>query len=162
MNKSRSISPFSIGIIDFFLLNISFFVMYYWKRGTFDLTSIYVKLLMALYLFWFLVSLFTKKFQFSFYKSYSGATFLFLRSAVYTAYCASLMLVLMGLPAFSRIHFFGTFILLLFMELAIFSIYYLSIGQRTEVGGQKTEDGGQRSEVGGRRSDVGEGLRDRR
>ncbi len=102
------------------------------KRGTFDLTSTYIKLLIALYLFWLLVSLFTKKFQFSYYKSYSGAIFLFLRSAVYTAYCASLMFVVMGLPAFSRLHFFGTFILLLFLESAIFSIYYLSVGQMTK------------------------------
>lgn len=42
-------------------------------------------------------------------------------------YCTSLMVVIMGLPAFSRLHVFGTLGLLLFLELIMFSIYYNSI-----------------------------------
>jgi hypothetical protein len=45
-NVSR-ISPAILGLVDFCLLNGAFFSLHYWKRGTFDLSPMYVKLLIA-------------------------------------------------------------------------------------------------------------------
>ena len=63
MENVRGVSPFVLGVLDFFLLNVAFFSLNYWKRGTFDLIPIYVKLLFAFYGLWFIVSLSTKKFR---------------------------------------------------------------------------------------------------
>ncbi len=56
------ISPF-LGVVDFCLLNLAFFLLNYWKRGSFELAPKYGKLLLAFYGVWFLVSLANKKFQ---------------------------------------------------------------------------------------------------
>jgi hypothetical protein len=62
MAKKSYISPFILAVFDFLLLNVSFFGMNYLKRGTFELSPLYVKLLIAFYVIWLFVSLFTKKF----------------------------------------------------------------------------------------------------
>jgi len=110
--------------IDFNLLNISFFAMYYWKRGTFALSLKYVKLLFAFYLIWLLVSFFTKKFHPNYFKNYRDMISILIKNTLFMIYCTSLMVVIMGLPAFSRLHVFGTIAILLFLELIIFSVYY--------------------------------------
>ena len=129
MVKKSYISPFTLAVFDFFLLNSSFLVMNYWKRGTFVLSPLYVKLLIAFYFIWLVVSLFTKKFRFDFYKSYRALMLLLVRSTIYMVYCMVLMVVFMGLPAFSRLHIFGTCALLFLMNIVIFSICYASVGE---------------------------------
>ena len=57
LNKPRSISAFLLGLIDFSLLNVSFFGMNYWKRGTFVLTLEYEKLLLVIYGLWFVAAM---------------------------------------------------------------------------------------------------------
>ena len=111
------------------MLNVSFFVMNYWKRGTFELSPIYIKLLISFYIIWLFVSLFTKKPHLNSYKSYSSALALFTKSTIFIAYCISLFVVMTGMAAFSRVHVFGTFFILFFLEIVIFSIYYVSIGK---------------------------------
>ena len=49
------------------------------------------------------------------------------------------MVVIMGLFAFSRLHIFGTFCLLLIGETAIFTIYYLATDRQAHVPVEKTE-----------------------
>jgi len=68
------------------LLTGSFFGMNYWKRGTLELSSQYVKLLIAFYLIWLVVSLFTKKFTFD-YSGYKASIRLLARSMLYLVYC---------------------------------------------------------------------------
>lgn len=118
---------FKLLAADFNLLNISFFAMNYWKRGTFALSPIYVKLLFAFNLIWLLVSLFTKKFHPNYFKNYRDVVSVLVKNSLFMVYCASLMVVIMGLPAFSRLHVFGTFAILLLLELIVFTIYYNSI-----------------------------------
>lgn len=101
--------------------------MNYWKRGTLALSPKYVKLLFTFYLIWLLVSLFTKKFHPNYFKNYRDMIFRLIKNSLFMVYCTSLMVVIMGLPAFSRLHVFGTLGLLLFLELIMFSIYYNSI-----------------------------------
>ena len=127
MNRSRAISPFILGLISFFLVNVSFFGMNYWKRGTFELSSLYFKLLIAFYFIWLFVSLFTKKFRFDFSKSYRALMLLLTRSTIYVVYCVALMVVLMGLHRFSRLHVFGTCGLFFIGEVIIFSFCYVMV-----------------------------------
>ncbi len=126
MNRSRGISPFVLGLISFFLLNISFFGMNYWKRGTFNLSPLYVELLVTFYFIWLFVSLFTKKFRFDFSRRYQALMLLLIRSTIYMVYCLALMVVFVGLRGFSRIHIFGTCGLLFVTEVVVFSVYYIS------------------------------------
>jgi len=139
MTKKTYISPFSLAVFDFFLLNISFFAMNYYKRGTFELSPIYVKLLIAFYIIWLFVSLFTKKYHLNSYKSYSDALILFTKSTIFIAYSISLIVVMLGLIAFSRLHIFGTCFLLLFLETTMFSICYVSIGKTRSADMEKAD-----------------------
>jgi len=127
MAKKFYIPPFLLAVFDFFLLNISFFVMNYWKSGTLELSPRYVKLLIAFYLIWLFVSLFTKKFRFDFYKRYRALLLLLTRSTIYIAYCVAIMVVIMGLQGFSRLQVFGTFGLFFVGEVIVFSFYYVMI-----------------------------------
>lgn len=127
VNRFRSISPFILGLTSFVLLNVSFFGMNYWKRGAFALSPLYVKLLIAFYVIWLFVSLFTKKFRFDFYKSYRALMFLLTRSTIYMVYCVALMVVMMGLQEFSRLQVFGTCGLFFIGEVAVFSFCYMMI-----------------------------------
>jgi len=96
MEKKTYLSPFTLGLFDFFLLNVSSFGMNYWKRGTFDLSPLYIKLLIAFSFIWLFVSLFTKKFRFDFYRSYRALLLLLTRSTIYIVYCVAIMVVAMG------------------------------------------------------------------
>ena len=127
VNRSRAISPFIWGLISFFLVNVSFFGMNYWKRGIFELSPLYVKLLIAFYFIWLFVSLFTKKFRFDFYKGYRELMLLIARSTIYIVYCVALMVVIMGPHGFSRLQVFGTCGLFFVGEVIIFSFCYVMI-----------------------------------
>jgi len=132
MTKKTSHFSFRLLALDFYLLNISFFLMNYWKHGTFVLSPLYSKLLVEFYIFWLVVSLLIKKFHLGSYTGYWDAIILFTKSAIFNAYSISFMVVFMGLPAFSRLYIFGTCALLFLMNLTICSIYFVSIG-RTEI-----------------------------
>ena len=127
MVKKTYLSPFILAVFDFFLLNISFFGMNYWKRGTLELSPLYVKLLIAFYVIWLFVSLLTKKFQFDFSRGYPYSIYQLTRLNIYIAYCIALMVVLMGLYGFSRLQVFGTCGLFFAGELISFSFYYVMI-----------------------------------
>lgn len=137
MTKKFYIPPFFIGVIDFLLLNISFFAMYYWKRGTLDLSSRYAQLLIATYLIWIFVSLLTKKFRLIAHKNYWDGIFLYVKSGVYAAYCAAVIVVMMGLTELSRVQVFGTWGLLVVQEVVVFSICWLT-GDRSRIFNEET------------------------
>jgi len=129
MDKTKSQFSFLLLGLDFLLLNISFFVMNYWKRGVFELSPMYVKLLIAFYFIWLIGSLFTKKFNSYSYRSYSAALLLFTKSNIFIIYCISFFVVMVGMPALSRLHVFGTCAILFVLETVINSIYYVCIGK---------------------------------
>ena len=131
MNNKASRFSFRILILDFIFLTISFFALNYYKRGTLILSpNYYIKLLIAFYCIWFCVSLLIKKFRIDSYYHCRDALLLIVKSAVFYAYLVSLMVVIIGLPAFSRIHIFGTCVLLFFLNLMAFALFYLSSTQK--------------------------------
>ena len=129
MVKKAYLSPFTLAVVDFFLFNVSFFGMNYWKRGNFELSPQYIKLLIAFYTIWLLVSLFTKKFRFDFHKSYRVLLLLLTRSTLYIVYCVALVVVIVGLHGFSRLQVFGTCGLFFIGEVIVFSLYYVMINR---------------------------------
>ncbi len=120
---------FFIFSIDFLLVNLSFFLMNYLKRDTFILTDKYIKLWLAYNFLAFIVSLLTRKFFINRYINLSKGIFLLLKSNVFLLYALSLLIVLWGLPAFSRLQVFGTVAFLTIFEVAVFITYYLLGGK---------------------------------
>jgi len=129
MNKKTVNFSFLLFISDFLLLNISFFALNYWKKGTFELSPIYVKLLFVFYIIWLSVSFFTKKFHFDSYKNYSSALVLFTKSTVFIAYGISLFVIMTEMAELSRLHVFGTCAVLFVLETVMTLIYYVCVGK---------------------------------
>lgn len=127
----KTVKKFSIAlvIIDLLLLNAAFFLINYLKRDTFVLSLPYVKLLLSFNFFAFFLSLFTRKFYISRYRNFLNGTLLILKTNVFILYALAIMVVIMGLPAFSRLHIFGTVALLSIFEISLFAAYYLSGGK---------------------------------
>jgi hypothetical protein len=132
MTKKSYIFPFTLAVFDFLLLNVSFFGMNYWKRGTFELSPLYVKLLIAFYFIWLFVLLFIKKFRLDFGKGYWALLRFYARSTIYMVYCVALMVVIMGLYRFSRLQVFGTCGLFFIGEIVVVSFCYVMI-RRTKI-----------------------------
>ena len=138
MNNKTSQFSFRILALDFILLTISFFALNYYKRGTLILSpDYYIKVLIAFYFIWLFVSFLLKKFHLDSYDNYRDAILLFVKSAIFYAYLVSLMVVLLGLPAFSRVHIFGTCLVLFFLNVVVFSLLYFGAAKKIEIGGFK-------------------------
>ena len=116
-------TSYLILLLDFSLLNIAFFSLYYWKRDTIYLTANYGKLLLIFYIVWFFSALLTKKNKKFIYYEYSYAISVFLKATIYNLYFIALILVIMGLGNYSRLQVFGTWILLFFAEAAIVNLF---------------------------------------
>ncbi len=123
MNSKNISIRFILFILDFVLLNIAFFIMNYWKRGTVDLSSNYIKLLILINIIWLFVSILTKKINVHSYR-YLSSVVLFARSTIFIIYCVSLLVVMAGMYEYSRIQIFGTCSLFYLLEVLFYSIYY--------------------------------------
>lgn len=122
-----SIPPFVLGLADWCLLNLAFFSLNYWKRGSLELSPIYVKLLLGFYGIWFIVSLFNKKFQLRQYAGLGGGLWTLARNGLYLAYCVAIMVVLSGWYQYSRTQVFGACLVLVGFEwIAFGGIYFFS------------------------------------
>lgn len=125
------IPPFVLRAIDFCLLNAAFFALNYWKRGTLELSPIYVKLLFAFYGIWFVVSFASKKFQWQEYAGLARGLWILARCGLYKAYCVAVMVVLMGLYGYSRGQVFGTCLILVGLECVVFcALYFVFVKPR--------------------------------
>lgn len=121
----NTFSTFPLILVDFCLLNLAYFLINYWKRGTFTLPPIYVKLLLAFYGIWLMVSLLNKKFQWSQYEFLWRGWKTIIRSGLYLVYGVTILVVVLGLYAFSRGQIFGTCLVFVFGECVLLSILHL-------------------------------------
>ncbi len=122
----RGIPSIVLGVVDFCLLNLAFFLLNYWKRGSFELAPKYGKLLLAFYGVWFLVSLANKKFQWREYAGLGRGLWTLARCGLYLAYCVAVMVVIMGLYGYSRGQVFGTCLVFVGLEGVVFwGVYFL-------------------------------------
>ena len=140
MSKKQSHFSFRLFFLDFFLLNACFLAMNYFKRGTFVLEPFYyVELLVLFNFIWLTISLRMKKFNPETYKKYRDVIIVFAKTTIITCYLVSIIVVIMGLFAFSRLHIFGTFCLLLIGETALCTIYYLGTRRQAYVPVEKAD-----------------------
>lgn len=114
-------------INEFLLITVSFFLLNYYKRGTFALSAEYEQLLLVLYGVWLATSFFTRKFEFQNTRNF----FYFVTPSVKSFF---LMVAIMAVVVFffrlfyySRLQVFGTFVLLLFFETVYNSLYFLDV-----------------------------------
>jgi lipopolysaccharide/colanic/teichoic acid biosynthesis glycosyltransferase/Ca2+/Na+ antiporter len=122
-------SSFVIILIDILLVLLAFFSMYYIKRTSLALSAPYAKLLFSFYVLSLVISFYTRKFFLDSYKDYLNGILLIIRTDIFILYGLSIMVVMLGLPAFSRLHVFGSCALLTVFETAVFSLYYLAGGR---------------------------------
>lgn len=120
---SRPISSIKLFVIDFFLLNFSFFLCYFFKRGNLDLTEAYSQLLFIFYLCWFVTSVIGHKFRPSSYVKYGTGILTFLKSFLYLTYLITFIVVVFGLASYSRIHIFSTCLMVFVLNCLFWSIY---------------------------------------
>jgi len=116
-------------LTNFLLVNIAYFGMQYFKRSTFDLDIRYFKLLLTFYAVWLGVSYLTGKFKITSYPDLKHAFLMIAKSNLFILYILSLIIVLKGLYAFSRIHLFGTVLILFYLEIAAFTTFYFIKGK---------------------------------
>jgi len=125
--KNLSIQFF---LIDFLLVNLSFFGLNYFKRNSFELDIKYLKLLVLFYLVWIGISYFTKKFKLSSYPDFKHSFLLMVKSNLFIIYLLSIVIVIQGLYAFSRVQLFGTCFILFILEITAFSSFYFIAGKK--------------------------------
>ncbi len=132
---SKPVSSIKLFIIDFFLLNISFFLCYFLKRGHFDLSEMYVSLLCMFYLCWFISSIMGNKFKSSSLTNYGAGIKTFLKSSLYLTYLITFLVVIFGLVSYSRIHIFSTCIMIFILDVLFWSMYnkVFTLQKRDEV-----------------------------
>jgi hypothetical protein len=116
--------------IDCFLLNISFFICNYFKRGTFELAEPYTRLLFMFYLCWFFTSLMGNKFKPISYIAYGTGMFTFLKSSLYLAYSIIFLVVVLGFSEYSRIQIFSTCFTLFVLNCLAWSVYNKAFNSR--------------------------------
>jgi len=138
MKDKNSQFYFPLFTLDLLILNMSFMAMNYYKRGSFILsTSYYVKLLVSFNLIWLMVSILVKKFNYNACRVYKDSIMLSVKSVIITGYLICFMVVFMGLFAFSRLHVFGTLVLLLFGEICVLTIYYFITDKTLKIPDEK-------------------------
>ncbi|MFP4087283.1 MAG: sugar transferase [Desulfobacteraceae bacterium] len=123
--QARRMRKLFLVMVDFSLLSVAFFAVYYWKRGTLVLTPMYLKLLVAMYGIWFVVSFSTDKFRPGQYTRYWEGVGRMVRCGIYLMYGVVGVVVLLGLYAFSRTQVFGACTVFMALEWSLFSLYYL-------------------------------------
>ncbi|MBC2704214.1 sugar transferase [Desulfobacula sp.] len=123
VKENRIISFGRIFFVDFFLLNVSFFICYFFKKGTLDLSGSYARLLFIFYLCWFVTSLMGKKFKPASYAAYGTCLLTFLRSFFYLTYSITFLVVVFGFAAYSRIHVFSTCLMVFVLDCLVWCTY---------------------------------------
>lgn len=130
---SAGFPVFILLLIDFCLLNLAFFALNYWKRGSLFLSPIYVKLLLTFYGVWIIVSLLTKKFYLNECLNPAKGVWVIIRSGIYLTYCVAITVVFLGLYSYSRAQVFGTSFFFVILECILFGIVYLFTKPWTEL-----------------------------
>lgn len=118
-------------MVDFVLLNSSFFISNFVKRGTLDLPTGYANLLFLYYICWAVTFVIGKKSSSASFATYGQGVFVLFKSSLYMTYCVTFLVVVIGLSGYSRGHIFSTCILLFVSESLVWSGYNKLFNRRT-------------------------------
>ena len=109
--------------IDFLLVGFSFFVVNFYWRGTFTLSSTYWNLFIAYYIFWAVIVYMEKKYIRLHQVNLFGTVALAGKTCIYLLFLISFLTVLMQLSGFSRKQVLGSCLFLFVTESILFGIY---------------------------------------
>ncbi len=116
-------------IVDFLLLNAAFFLVYYLKNSTLEITSPYTKLLFTFYLIWLVISIISKQYNLNKYTDIKkGLTYLLRKDLVFL-YLIALIIVFVRLHGFSRLQIFGTILVFTIFEVITYLVYFYFSGK---------------------------------
>jgi lipopolysaccharide/colanic/teichoic acid biosynthesis glycosyltransferase len=128
-------------LVNFLLVGFSFLVLNFFKRDSFFLSSQYLKLFFCFYVIWLISVYITNKYQIQNFVSPKAALFTIIKSNSFLLYGLAILMVLMGLTGFSRLHVFGSCCLLASLELAFFLLFFYSGGRQHFSGLEKEYEG---------------------
>lgn len=132
-NKIKENEKYSITFVflDIILAVVSYFTMYYIRRGSFVLEPhYYVKLFILYCLTWIFFSLIFKKYALASYPDLKSSFLLIAKTTTYLIYTLAFIVVFMGLYALSRKQIIGSCMILFFLETLLYSVYYFLIGKK--------------------------------
>ncbi|MEE4364896.1 MAG: sugar transferase, partial [Desulfotignum sp.] len=121
-DSHRFLTGKRIVCIDFLLLNAAFFISHFFKQNTIRLDDAYTKLLLLFYLSWWVSGMIGKKFRISSFLAFGPGMWTCLLSSLYLLYLVSFMVVVLGVTGFSRLHIFGTCLLLSGLEVTLWGV----------------------------------------
>jgi hypothetical protein len=113
-----------LSVSDFLLITFVFFIVNYFKRGTFDLSPEYEKLLLVIYGLWFVTAFITRKFD-SGFRNYYYAMAQWTKAVVFMAATVAVFVFAFGLFDYSRFQVFGFFLFLILSESVLYYVYYV-------------------------------------
>ena len=116
---------FQVLIVDGFLLVAAFFVMNYIKRGSFVIPPRYDQVLMTLLAMWLPISLITLKFIRPNFRDFYNSFVPYVKTVAIMASVLAVTLFAFRLFYFSRLQIFGTLLVFLIFEGAMFRMYFL-------------------------------------
>jgi hypothetical protein len=109
--------------IDFLLLNAAFFICHFLKRDGIVPNADYTRLLLLFYLAWAISGQIGKKFRVSSFQAFGPGVWTCVWSALYLTYIISFLVVVLGLVKFSRLHIFGTCLLVFGLETVTWCVF---------------------------------------
>jgi len=119
-------SSFFLLISDFLLLISSFFMVHYWKRGSFRLGVEYEMLLYISFGLWVVTMLMTRKFDKRHFASYFHAISPCLKSVVFMTLFLTTLMIGFQLFHYSRAQIFGFLGLFTALEMALWLLFYVA------------------------------------
>jgi hypothetical protein len=122
-DSHRILTVKRIVCIDFLLLSAAFFICHYLKQDSIRPDAGYTKLLLLFYLSWAVSGMMGKKFRVSPFQAFGPGMWACFRSALYLLYIISFLVVVLGLAGFSRLHIFGSCLLLFGLEVTAWSVF---------------------------------------
>jgi hypothetical protein len=119
----RFLTVKKIVLIDFLLLSVAFLICHYLKHNNFRPDVAYTKLLLLFYMCWAFSGMMGNKFRVSSFQAFGPGVWTCFWSTVYLTYLISFLVVVLGLAGFSRLHIFGTCLLLFGLEVTAWSVF---------------------------------------
>jgi Ca2+/Na+ antiporter len=113
-----------LSVSDFLLITLIFFIVNYFKRGTFDLSPEYEKLILIIYGLWFVTALITRKFD-SGFRNYYYAMAQWTKAVIFMAATMAVLIFALDLFHYSRLQIFGFFVVLITAEFVLYYVYYV-------------------------------------
>jgi Ca2+/Na+ antiporter len=127
-------------VSDFLLLCFSFCLMNYIKRGSFRLSSEYQSILLLIVGLWLIVSNVDLKFDKNNLQNYYYAMTACVKSVLLMGAAMSVVIFAFRLFYFSRLHIFGTFLMLLFFESMVYYFYFIFSNEKVPLDIESVEE----------------------